>query len=74
MESAASSTVDTEHHTAEHPAHDAAHDPAHGDAFYEQTNPKYFGLPLGVLIAAAVAAVSVCITLVKFFGLRFFGH
>lgn len=41
---------------------------AHGETFYAETNPKYFGLPLGVLLAAGVAAIAVCITLVKFFG------
>jgi hypothetical protein len=46
----------------EQPADDAAH----GDAFYEQTNPKVFGLPLGVLIAAGISGVAVCITLLKF--------
>lgn len=39
---------------------------AHEDHDHDPTNPHYFGLPLGVIIAAAVAAISVGITLVKF--------
>jgi hypothetical protein len=58
------SSVETELHGA----HDAPHTPGHDDAFYATSNPKYFGLPLGVLIAAAVSAISVAITLVKFLG------
>ncbi|HQT46981.1 MAG TPA: carbon monoxide dehydrogenase subunit G [Acidocella sp.] len=33
----------------------------------DPSNPHYFGLPLGVLIAAGVAVVAVGITLIKFF-------
>jgi carbon monoxide dehydrogenase subunit G len=40
---------------------------AHEDHDHDPTNPHYFGLPLGVIIAGAVAAISVGITLAKFF-------
>jgi hypothetical protein len=54
----------TTHSTAES---DHLADPqAHADEFYAQTNPKYFGLPLGVLIAASISVVAVCLTLLKF--------
>jgi len=44
---------------------DAHAAPAHyGD---DPSNPHYFGLPLGVLIATAISAASVGITLLKFF-------
>ncbi|HTJ91075.1 MAG TPA: carbon monoxide dehydrogenase subunit G [Acidocella sp.] len=38
---------------------------AHEDHDHDPSNPHYFGLPLGVLIAAAVAIVSVGLTLAK---------
>jgi hypothetical protein len=40
---------------------------AHEDHDHDPTNPHYFGLPVGVIIAAAVAAISVGITLARFF-------
>jgi hypothetical protein len=58
MEPAAPSTVETEH--------DAGAHQAHADEFYAQTNPRVFGLPLGVLIAAGISGIAVCITLLKF--------
>ncbi len=63
MEPAGHSTVDTENHAVAAASHDAAH-----DEFYAVSNPKYFGLPLGVLLATAVSAIAVGITLLKFFG------
>ncbi len=33
----------------------------------DPSNPHYFGLPLGVIIATAISAVAVGITLLKFF-------
>ena len=48
------------------PHDDTAHDAVHADEFYAETNPKYFGLPLGVLLATAVAVIAVGITIVKF--------
>ncbi len=33
----------------------------------DPSNPHYFGLPLGVIIATAISAMSVGITLLKFF-------
>lgn len=44
------------------------HPPAHEDHDHDPSNPHYFGLPVGVIIAATVAAISVCITLYKFIG------
>ena len=74
MEPAGRSTVVTDHHAAvpphdahTHDAHDAHTHDAH-DEFYAVSNPKYFGLPLGVLLAASVSAIAVGITLLKFFG------
>ncbi|HUW80601.1 MAG TPA: carbon monoxide dehydrogenase subunit G [Acidocella sp.] len=40
---------------------------AHEDHDHDPTNPHYFGLPLGVIIAGAVAAIAVGITLARFF-------
>jgi hypothetical protein len=57
--------------TSTEPAHPVASEPhevAHNEEFYATSNPKYLGLPLGVLIAAAVSATAVCITLLKFLG------
>jgi len=82
MEPAGRSTVVTDHHAAvpphdahTHDAHDAHSHDAHDahthdahDEFYAVSNPKYFGLPLGVLLAASVSAIAVGITLLKFFG------
>lgn len=36
------------------------------DHDHDPSNPHYFGLPVGVIIAAAIAAISVAITLLKF--------
>jgi carbon monoxide dehydrogenase subunit G len=38
----------------------------HEDHDHDTSNPHYFGLPLGVIIAAAVAIVAVGLTLAKF--------
>jgi len=64
METAEPASVDTGHHAVA----DQPHEAAHNEEFYATSNPKYFGLPLGVLIAAAVSAAAVGITLLKFFG------
>jgi hypothetical protein len=63
METVHPTVVETSHHPMEAPQ-EAAQD----DEFYATSNPKVFGLPLGVLIAAAISAVAVGITLLKFFG------
>jgi hypothetical protein len=42
----------------------AAKPPAHDN--YDPSNPHYFGLPLGVIIAATISAIAVSITLLKF--------
>jgi hypothetical protein len=39
---------------------------AHEDHDHDPSNPHYFGLPAGVIIAGAVATVSVVIVLLKF--------
>jgi hypothetical protein len=39
----------------------------HEDHDHDPSNPRYFGLPVGVIIAAAIAATAVGITLLKFF-------
>jgi len=39
---------------------------AHEDHDHDPSNPHYFGLPVGVIIAAVVAAISVGITLLRF--------
>jgi carbon monoxide dehydrogenase subunit G len=39
---------------------------AHEDHDHDPSNPHYFGLPVGVIIAAVIAAISVGITLAKF--------
>lgn len=49
------------------PVERPAYQLAHEDHDHDPSNPHYFGLPLGVLIAAGVAAVAVGITLLKFF-------
>ena len=59
MEPSHSTTESDQHAVVTHDAH---------DEFYAVSNPKYFGLPIGVLIAAAVSAAAVTITLLKFFG------
>jgi hypothetical protein len=64
METAEPVVVDTGHHAAA----DQPHEAAHNSEFYATSNPKYFGLPLGVLIAATISAIAVGITLFKFFG------
>jgi uncharacterized protein len=40
---------------------------AHEDHDHDPSNPRYFGLPLGVIIAGVVAIIAICITLAKFF-------
>ncbi len=40
---------------------------AHEDHDHDPSNPHYFGLPIGVLLAAAAACISVGIVLAKFF-------
>jgi uncharacterized protein len=47
------------------PAAEPAYHQAHEDHDHDASNPHYFGLPLGVLIAATVAIVAVGITLAK---------
>lgn len=39
---------------------------AHEDHDHDASNPHYFGLPLGVIIAAVVAIISVAATIIKF--------
>lgn len=51
----------SDHHAELHDAHGHGH---HGD---DPSNPIYFGLPIGVIIAATISAISVGITLLKFF-------
>lgn len=45
-------------------AHHAQPQGQYGD---DPSNPIYFGLPIGVIIAATISAISVGITLLKFF-------
>lgn len=47
------------------PAAEPAYHVAHEDHDHDASNPHYFGLPLGVIIAATVAIVAVGITLAK---------
>jgi carbon monoxide dehydrogenase subunit G len=47
------------------PAAEPAYHLAHEDHDHDPSNPHYFGLPLGVLMAAAVAIVAVGLTLAK---------
>jgi len=49
------------------PAHETHDAKAHGQHGDDPSNPIYFGLPIGVIIAAAISAISVTITLLKFF-------
>ncbi len=57
------------HDPAAHVAHPAPfHPPPHEDHDHDPSNPHYFGLPVGVIIAGTVAAISVGITLLKFIG------
>lgn len=64
---AAAATVP--HDPAAHIAHPAPfHPPAHEDHDHDPSNPHYFGLPIGVIIAGTIAAISVGITLLKFIG------
>ena len=39
---------------------------AHEDHDHDPSNPHYFGLPVGVIIAGGIATVAVVITLLKF--------
>jgi uncharacterized protein len=47
------------------PAGEPAYHLAHEDHDHDPSNPHYFGLPLGVLIAAGVAVIAIGITLAK---------
>lgn len=47
--------------------HEVAAHGAYGHHEEDPSNPHYFGLPLGVLIATAISAIAVGITLLKFF-------
>jgi uncharacterized protein len=49
------------------PAAEPAYHLAHEDHDHDPSNPHYFGLPLGVLLAAGVAIIAVGITLTKLF-------
>jgi hypothetical protein len=40
---------------------------AHEDHDHDPSNPHYFGLPIGVILAAGIATISVSIVLLKFF-------
>lgn len=40
---------------------------AHEDHDHDPSNPHYFGMPVGVIIAGAIAVIAVGITLAKFF-------
>jgi carbon monoxide dehydrogenase subunit G len=46
----------------------AAYHLAHEDHDHDPSNPHYFGLPIGVIIAAMVATIAVGAELLKFFG------
>jgi carbon monoxide dehydrogenase subunit G len=41
---------------------------AHEDHDHDPSNPHYFGLPVGVILAAGIAAIAVGVTLLRFFG------
>jgi len=41
---------------------------AHEDHDHDPSNPHFFGLPIGVILAAGVAAIAVGLILLKFFG------
>jgi carbon monoxide dehydrogenase subunit G len=45
-----------------------AYHQAHEDHDHDPSNPHYFGLPIGVILAAGVAAIAVGLTLLRFFG------
>lgn len=47
------------------PAPEPAYHLAHEDHDHDPSNPHYFGLPLGVILAAGVAVIAVGITLAK---------
>jgi hypothetical protein len=46
---------------------DTAYQHQAGEHNHDPSNPRYFGLPLGVIIIGATATISVAITLAKFF-------
>jgi carbon monoxide dehydrogenase subunit G len=48
-------------------AEPAAYHVPHEDHDHDPSNPRYFGLPLGVIIIGITATISVAITLAKFF-------
>ncbi len=54
------------------PPHQASESPIyhtpHEDHYHDPSNPHYFGLPIGVIIAALVAIVACTITIVRFLG------
>jgi carbon monoxide dehydrogenase subunit G len=45
---------------------ESPYDALHEDHDHDPSNPQYFGLPVGVLIAAAVAVVAIAIIVFKF--------
>ena len=47
------------------PAAEPVYHLAHEDHDHDPSNPHYFGLPLGVLIAAGVAIVAIGLALAK---------
>ncbi len=50
-----------------HAAHDSHAAHVHGHHGDDPSNPIYFGLPIGIIIASAISAIAVGITLLKFF-------
>jgi len=55
-------------HAVPAPATPGGYHLAHEDHDHDPSNPHYFGLPIGVIIAATIATISVFLTLFKFFG------
>ena len=49
------------------PAQEPVYHLAHEDHDHDPSNPHYFGLPLGVIIAGVIAVAAVGITVAKFF-------
>ena len=49
------------------PMQDPVYHLAHEDHDHDPSNPHYFGLPLGVIIAGVIAVTAVGITMAKFF-------
>ncbi len=54
-------------HADKAPAAESPYHKLQEDHDHDPSNPHYFGLPVGVIIAAAIAATAVAITLIKFF-------